>query len=61
MKPEVTPAGSEAVSAWPGFTPQQAALLDRLDFYGTNGWDRKPQSEAVMPGLLGEFPRPDWR
>jgi hypothetical protein len=38
-----------------GFTQEQAELLDRLDFYGNNGWARNPQAEALMPGLLGEF------
>lgn len=38
-----------------GFTQKQAELLDRLDFYGNNGWARNPQAEALMPGLLGEF------
>jgi hypothetical protein len=43
--------------SWPGhgFTQKQAELLDRLDFYGNNGWARNPQAEALMPGLLGEF------
>ena len=40
-----------------GFTQMQAELLDRLDFYGNNGWARNPQAEALIPGLLGEFER----
>jgi hypothetical protein len=40
--------------SWQGFTPGEAALLDRLDFYGNNGWSRNPQSETVMPDLLAE-------
>ena len=40
--------------SWQGFTPEEAALLDRLDFYGNNGWSKNPQSEALMPGLLKE-------
>jgi hypothetical protein len=38
-----------------GFTQDQAELLDRLDFYGNNGWSRTPQTEALMPGLLGDL------
>lgn len=41
--------------SWQGFTPQQEDLLDRLDYYGNNGWSRNPQAEALMPGLLGDF------
>jgi hypothetical protein len=41
--------------SWQGFTQQQADLLDRLDFYGNNGWARNPQAEVVMPELLGDF------
>jgi hypothetical protein len=41
-------------SSWQGFTPGEAALLDRLDFYGNNGWSRTPQLESLMPGLLAE-------
>ena len=39
---------------WQGFTPEEAKLLDRLDYYGNNGWSRNPQSEALMPALLAE-------
>jgi hypothetical protein len=38
-----------------GFTQKQADLLDRLKFYGNNGWARNPQAEVVMPGLLGDL------
>jgi hypothetical protein len=38
--------------SWPDATPKQAELLDRLDFYGNNGWSRNPQTDALMPGLL---------
>jgi hypothetical protein len=37
-----------------GFTQQQADLLDRIDFYGNNGWSRNSQAEALMPVLLSE-------
>ena len=30
-------------------------LLDRLDFYGNNGWGRNPQAEAILPSLLGDL------
>lgn len=40
--------------SWQGFTPTEAELLDRLDYYGNNGWSRNPQSEALMPGLLDD-------
>lgn len=39
---------------WLGLTPDQGKLLDRLDFYGNNGWARNSQSEALMPSLLAE-------
>jgi hypothetical protein len=41
--------------SWQGFTQKQAELLDRLDFYGNNGWGRNSQSEALMPTLLGDL------
>ena len=41
--------------SWQGFTPKQADLLDHLDVYGNNGWARNPQSEVVMPTLLGDL------
>jgi hypothetical protein len=41
--------------SWQGFTQAQADLLDRLDFYGNNGWGRNQQAEVVMPKLLGDF------
>jgi hypothetical protein len=41
--------------SWQGFTQEQAELLDRLDFYGNNGWARNSLTEALMPALLGEF------
>lgn len=37
---------------WVGFTVQQRELLDSVDFYGNNGWDRNGQSETLMPILL---------
>jgi hypothetical protein len=39
---------------WLGFNPDQLRLLDLLDHLGNNGWARNPQSDALMPGLLGE-------
>jgi hypothetical protein len=38
-----------------GFTRKQSDLLDRLDFYGNNGWARNPQAEVLMPKLQGDF------
>jgi hypothetical protein len=38
-----------------GFTQKQAELLDRLDFYGNNGWGRNSQIEVLMPTLLGDL------
>jgi hypothetical protein len=40
-----------------GFTQNQAELLDRVDFYGNNGWGRNGQTEALMPILLGDLER----
>lgn len=40
---------------WVGFSPEQAGLLNRLDFYGNNNWSRNPQSEAIMPTLLRQL------
>jgi len=34
--------------------PAEAVLLDRLDFYGNNGWSKTPQLESLMPGLRTE-------
>ncbi len=39
---------------WIGFSPEQIALLDRLDFYGNNAWPRTSQLEWRMPILLKE-------
>lgn len=39
---------------WLNFTENQRKLLDRVDFYGNNGWGRNGQSEVVMPKLLAE-------
>lgn len=39
---------------WLGFTENQRKLLDDIDFYGNNGWDRTGQTEVVMPRLLAE-------
>lgn len=41
--------------SWQGFTQNQADLLDRLDFYGNNGWGRNPQAETILPMLLGDI------
>jgi hypothetical protein len=41
--------------SWQGFTQEQADLLDRLDFYGNNGWARNPQAETMVPSLLGDL------
>jgi hypothetical protein len=41
--------------SWQGFTQEQAKLLDFLDHLGNNGWDRNPQSEALMPKLMGDL------
>jgi hypothetical protein len=30
-----------------GFTQNQAELLDRLDFYGNNGWSRNGQPRPL--------------
>lgn len=40
--------------AWVGFTPEESKLLDKIDFYGNNGWSRNSQSEVMMPSILGE-------
>jgi len=40
---------------WLGFSEQQTRKLDFLDHLGNNGWARNSQTEALMPGLLGEF------
>jgi hypothetical protein len=34
---------------------EQSELLDRLDFYGNNGWARNGQTETLMPLLLGDL------
>lgn len=39
---------------WLGFTSEQTRLLNMLDHLGNNGWGRNPQSDAMMPGLLGK-------
>jgi len=39
---------------WVGFTEEQRGLLDFLDHLGNNGWARNPQSDALMPQLLGQ-------
>jgi hypothetical protein len=41
--------------AWLGLTDEQARKLDFLDHLGNNGWARNPQSEAILPTLLGEL------
>ena len=43
--------------SWIGFTPEQAELLDRIDFYGNNAWSRTGQTEALMPKLLSDCER----
>lgn len=40
--------------SWFGVTPEQGKILDEIDFYGNNGWDRNGQSEVLMPALLRE-------
>lgn len=40
---------------WQGFTQEQARLLDFLDHLGNNGWARNPQSEEILPMLMGDF------
>lgn len=39
---------------WLDVTPEQAELLDKIDFYGNNGWSRTSQTEKMMPYLLGK-------
>lgn len=39
---------------WLGFTYEQIQLLNLIDHVGNNGWARNPQSEALMPNLLGQ-------
>lgn len=43
--------------SWFGVTEEQGKLLDRIDQYGNNGWDRNGQSEALMPALLEQAER----
>ena len=40
--------------SWLDVTSAQGALLDRIDFYGNNGWGRTSQLEEMMPHLLFE-------
>jgi hypothetical protein len=40
--------------SWLGFTHEQAKLLDFLDRLGNNGWARTPQTDALMPKVLGD-------
>jgi hypothetical protein len=40
--------------SWFGFNDVQGKLLDRIDFYGNNGWARNSQSDALMPIILTE-------
>lgn len=47
-------ARKPAGHTWDGFTAEQASLLDDLDFYGNNAWDRNGQSEELMPKLMAE-------
>lgn len=39
---------------WLNFTKAQRELLESVDFYGNNGWDRNGQSDELMPKLLAE-------
>lgn len=39
---------------WLNFTKPQRELLEDIDFYGNNGWDRNGQSDELMPKLLAE-------
>jgi hypothetical protein len=34
---------------------EQAEILDHIDFIGNNGWARTPQTDAMMPKLLGDL------
>lgn len=37
---------------WVGYTGEQVELLNDIDFYGNNAWDRNGQSDELMPKLL---------
>lgn len=39
---------------WPGFTEEQARLLELIDHAGHNGWIRNHQTEELMPQLLAQ-------
>lgn len=41
--------------SWLGFSTAQTELRDFLDHVGNNGWARNSQTEALMPGLLGDL------
>ena len=40
---------------WIGLTDEQIGHLNFLDHLGNNGWARNSQTDALMPGLLGEI------
>lgn len=48
-------ARKPAGQPWQGYTQEQAELLDFLDHIGNNGWARNPQSEELMPKLMGDL------
>lgn len=39
---------------WLGFTDEQVPLLNFIDHLGNNSWTRNPQTEALMPKILGQ-------
>ncbi len=39
---------------WIGYTNEQVGLLNDIDFYGNNAWDRNGQSDELMPKLLAK-------
>lgn len=41
--------------SWPGYNQAHAELLDFLDDLGNNGWARNPQTEEIMPNLMGDI------
>lgn len=43
--------------SWLGFSKEQSDELDRLDHLGNNGWARNPQTELLMPKVMGDLER----
>lgn len=39
---------------WFGFTKEQAELLDDIDRYGNNAWDRNGLTDELMPRIMEE-------